>query len=162
MLIILEGLVMCLFLLLFCVIGIANGSVGLVVMYEKDVQDRVIELGLTTKAKIKKSLIISFAALYLPYIFIVPAMVYGINGANGFWEGFWQITAILLIQNLFDRIFIDWYWVGHTKAWEIAGTEDLKPYIPKKIMIGKWLATIIVNPVIAAILAGLVNCIFFK
>ncbi len=161
MLILLEGLVMCLFLLLFCVIGMANGPVGLVVMYEKDVQDRVIKLGLTTKVKIKRSLIVSFAVLYLPYIVIVPAMVYGINGATGFWEGFWQITAILLIQNVFDRIFIDWYWVGHTKTWEIAGTEDLKPYIPKKTMLGKWLATIIVNPVIAAILAGLVNCIFF-
>ncbi len=160
MLVLLEGLVMCLLMLLFCVIGIANGPVGLVVMYEKDVQDRVIELGLTTKEKIKKSLVVSFAVLYLPYIFIVPAMVYGINGANGFWEGFWQITVILLIQNVFDRIFIDWYWVGHTNAWEIAGTEDLKPYIPKKTVLGKWLATIIVNPIIAAILAGLVSCIF--
>ncbi len=88
------------------------------------------------------------------------AMVYGINGAVGFWDGFWQITAILLIQNVFDRLFIDWYWVGHTNAWDIPGTEDLKPYIPKKTMIGKWLVTILVNPVIAAILAGVVKCIF--
>ncbi len=43
--------------------------------------------------------------------------------------------------------------------WEISGTEDLKPYIPKKTMVGKWLATLVMNPVIAAILAGLVNCI---
>ncbi len=32
MLIILDGLVMCLFLLLFCVIGIAGGPVGLPVL----------------------------------------------------------------------------------------------------------------------------------
>ncbi len=37
MLILLEGLVMCLFLLLFCVVGTANGPVGLVVLYEQDV-----------------------------------------------------------------------------------------------------------------------------
>ncbi len=160
MLIIIEGLTMCLFLLLYCVIGIANGPVGLVVLYEQDVQDRVVELGLTTKAKIKKSLAIAFAALYLPYIFIVPAMVYGINGAVGFWEGFWQITVILLIQNVFDRLFVDWYWVGHTKAWDIPGTEDLKPYIPRKVMLGKWLATIMLCPSIAALLAGLVTWIF--
>ncbi len=160
MLVLLEGLVMCFFLLLYCVIGIANGPVGLVVLYEKDVQDRAVALGLTTKAKIKRSLIVSFAVLYLPYIFIVPAMVYGINGASGFWEGFWQITVILLIQNVFDRLFIDWYWVGHTNAWKISGTEDLKPYIPKKTMLGKWIATIVVNPSIAAILAGLVSSIF--
>lgn len=160
MLILLEGLVMCLFLLLFCVIGIANGPEGLVVLYEQEVQDRTVELGLTTHKRIKHSLIISFAVLYLPYIFIVPAMVYGINGAVGFWDGFWQMTAILLIQNVFDRLFVDWYWVGHTKAWEIPGTEDLKPYIPKKVMLGKWLATIVVNPLIAALLAGLVTWIF--
>ncbi len=159
MLILLEGLVMCLFLLLFCVIGIANGPVGLVVLYEQDVQDRVVELGLTTKAKIKRSLWVSVGALYLPYIFVVPAFVYGINGAVGFWEGFWQMTAILLIQNVFDRIFVDWYWVGRTKAWEIPGTEDLKPYIPPKVMVGKWAATLIVNPLIAAILAGIMTMV---
>ncbi len=159
MLILLEGLVMCLFLLLFCVIGTANGPVGLAVLYERDVQDRVVELGLTTRAKIRQSLLISFAALYLPYIFVVPAFVYGINGAVGFWAGFWQMTAIFLIQNVFDRIFVDWYWVGHTKAWEIPGTEDLKPYIPKKVLLGKWAATILVNPLIAAILAWAVTLI---
>ncbi len=161
MLILMEGLVMCFFLLIFCVIGIAGGPVGLVVLYEQDVQDRAVALGLTTKKKIQKSLLISCIALYLPYILVVPAFVYGINGAVGFWEGFWQITAILLIQGLFDRLFIDWYWVGHTKAWEIPGTEDLKPYIPTKIKIGKWLATLIVNPLIAAMLAGLVTWIFY-
>ncbi len=160
MLILMEGLVMCLFLLLFCVIGIANGPVGLVVLYEQDVQDRVVELGLTTRARIKRSLVISFAVLYLPYIFVVPALVYGLNDATGFWEGFWQITAILWIQNVFDRIFVDWYWVGKTRAWDIPGTEDLKPYIPKKVMLGKWLATLLVNPLIAAVLAGLVAWIF--
>lgn len=55
MLILLEGFVMCFILLLICVIGIANGPVGLVVFYEKDVQDRVVELGYTTKEKIKKN-----------------------------------------------------------------------------------------------------------
>ncbi len=159
MLIILEGLVMCLFLLLFCVIGIANGPVGLVVLYEQDVQTRVVELGLTTKEKIKKSFLISSIALFGPQFVLVPLMVYGINGAVGFWDGFWQMTAILVIQGLFDRFFIDWYWVGRTKAWEIPGTEDLKPYIPGKVMLGKWLGTLVLNPLIAAFLAGIVTCI---
>ena len=81
-------------------------------------------------------------------------MVYGLNGATGFLDGFWQMTVILLIQGLFDRFFIDWYWVGHTKAWIIPGTEDLRPYIPKKTLIGKWISTLVVNPLIAAIAAG--------
>ncbi len=160
MLIILEGCVMCFWLLLFCVTGIANGPAGLVVMYEQDVQDRAVELGLTTREKIQRSFVVSCIALYLPMLLLVPYMVYGINGAAGFWEGFWQMTAILLIQGLFDRFFIDWYWVGHTKAWEIPGTGDLKPYIPARVKLGKWLATIVINPLLAAILAGIVSWIF--
>ena len=58
MLLILEGIVMCFVLLLVCVIGIANGPVGLVLLYEKDVQERVVELGLTTKEKIRKNFIL--------------------------------------------------------------------------------------------------------
>lgn len=150
MIIVLEGLAMCFILLIICVIGIANGPVGLVVFYEKDVQDRVVELGLTTKDRIKRNTIISSAALFVPVLFLVPAMVYFINGARGFLNIFWQISTILWIMGLFDRIFIDWYWVGHTKTWLIPGTEDLMPYIQKKTLIGKWMGTIIGYPILAA------------
>lgn len=50
---------MCFWLLLICAVGIANGPVGLVVFYEQDVKDRVVELGLTTPERIKKASIIS-------------------------------------------------------------------------------------------------------
>ncbi|MBQ7875560.1 MAG: hypothetical protein IJ306_10495 [Oscillospiraceae bacterium] len=146
---------MCFVLLIVCVVGIANGPVGLVVLYEDDVQQRVVELGLTTKEKIKKSFIITCIALFAPVVILTPLMVYGINGAEGFWEGFWQMTVILLIAGLFDRFFIDWYWVGRTKAWLIPGTEDLMPYIPKKVLIRKWLGTVVGYPLIAAAIAGI-------
>lgn len=154
MLIALEGLVMCFILLIICVIGIANGPVGLVIFYEKDAQERVVELGLTTKEKIKKSFIISTAAMFLPVLFLTPAMVYFINGARGFWDCFWQMCVIMWIMGLFDRLFIDFYWVGHTKAWFIAGTEDLMPYIPKKTLIKKWVGTIVGYPLASAILSA--------
>ncbi len=154
MLILLEGALMCFLLLLTCVIGIANGPVGLVVLYEQDVQDRAVALGLTTKARIKRSFIISCIAMFGPAVVLVPALVYGYNGAEGFLEGFGQMTAIYLIQGLFDRFFIDGYWVGHTKAWVIPGTEDLTPYIPRRVCIGKWLGTLVAFPALAALIAG--------
>lgn len=157
MILIMEGIVMCFILLIYCAVGIANGPVGLVVLYEEDVQARVVELGLTTKEKIKKSFIVSCIVLFLPLVTLIPAMVYGINGATGFWDGFRQMTVILLIMGLFDRFFIDWYWVGHTKAWVIPGTEDLQPYIPRKVLIRKWFGTIVGYPVIAAVLAGVMT-----
>ncbi len=156
-LILIEGLAMCFLLLIVCVVGIANGPVGLVVLYEKDVQDRAVELGLTTEKKIKKSFVISCITMFLPVLTLVPFMVYYINGANGFLEGFLQMTAILLMQGLFDRFFIDWYWVGKTKAWVIPGTEDLMPYIPTKVKLGKWLATLVMFPALAALMAWVIS-----
>ena len=154
MLLIAEGIVMCFVLLVVCAVGIANGPVGLVLLYEEDVQQRVVELGLTTKEKIRKNFILCSIALFVPMFILPPLMVYGINGATGFWSGFWQMSVILWIQGVFDRFFVDWYWVGHTKAWEIPGTEALKPYIPVKVQIRKWFGTIVLNPLIAAIVAG--------
>jgi len=155
MLIIIEGIVMCFVLLITCVVAIANGAVGGVALYEEDVQQRVVELGYTTAKQIKKSMLCLSAAMFIPLFTLVPLMVYHINGAQGFWDGFWQMSAILWIMGLFDRFFIDWYWVGHTKAWLIPGTEDLKPYIPKKVLLMKWIFTIVGFPVISAVIAGL-------
>ena len=44
MLVFFEGIVMSFILLMYCVIGIRNGAVVLVCLYEKDVQERVVEL----------------------------------------------------------------------------------------------------------------------
>jgi len=157
--ILIEGIVMCFMLLIICVVGKANGPVGLVVFYEQEVKDRVVALGLTTKEKIQKTSIITVIALFVPMIVLVPLMVYGINGAKGFWDGYWQMLVILMISGLFDRIFIDWWWVGHTKAWIIPGTEDLMPYIYGKTLARKWLGTVVGFPILAAILAGVMQLI---
>ena len=159
MLVVIEGLVMCFILLLICVIGKANGAVGLVVFYEDDVKKRVVELGLITEEKIKRNSAITTVALFLPMLILVPAMVYFINGAREFMDLFWQMTVILMIMGLFDRFFIDWYWVGHTKDWLIPGTEDLMPYIPKKTVVHKWIGTVAGYPIISAVLSAILSAI---
>ena len=53
--VLLEGAVACFLLLITCVIGIVNGPVNLVSLYEKEVQDRVVEKGLITREKIKRN-----------------------------------------------------------------------------------------------------------
>lgn len=153
MLIIIEGIVMCFILLLYCVTGIANGPEKFTVFYEKDVQDRAIELGYTTKKEINKQTIQAIIILYLPCFTLVPYMVCYINGAKDFSDIFIQSLLIMYIMGLFDRFFIDWYWVEKTKAWEIPNTEDLKPYIPKKMKIIKWFGTIFGFAIIAFVIA---------
>ena len=66
-------------------------------------------------------------------------------------------TIMYIMCGLFDRLFIDWYWVGHTKAWLIPGTEDLKPYINRKDKIGKWLVGTVGFAILCAILAGIMT-----
>ncbi|MBQ7374413.1 MAG: hypothetical protein IJW61_00370 [Clostridia bacterium] len=159
MLVFFEGIVMCFILLLYCAVGIRNGAVGLVCLYEADVQERVVELGLVTKKQIKTQFIISSIILFIPLFTLVPYMVYGVNGVTDFTEGFLQMTAILLIMGLFDRFFIDWFWVGRTKAWIIPGTEDLMPYIPVKVLVRKWVGTLVVYPLTALLMAWIMSLI---
>ena len=71
---------MCFILVMYCVVGIRNGAVGLVCLYEKDVQERVVELGLATKEQIKKQFLISSIVLFVTLFTLVPYMVYGVNG----------------------------------------------------------------------------------
>ena len=62
-----------------------------------------------------------------------------------------------MIVGVFDRLFIDWYWVGKTKAWYIPGTEELMPYVPKKTHVRKWIGTVIGYPLLAAILSAIMS-----
>ena len=136
--VILEGIGLGAILMLVCAFGIRKGAVGMVHLYHDDVQRRCIQLGLTTR---------------------VLVCVYAINGARGFVAGFWQLLVILSLMNLIDRLLIDGYWVGRTKAWTIPGTEDLKPYITPLDAKRKWLFGTVGVAVIAAALSGLMALI---
>ena len=86
-------------------------------------------------------------------------MVYYINGAKEFKEIFIQSSLILNILGLFDGLFVDKYWVQHTKAWFIPGTEDLMPYIPKQNEIVRWIGTIVGFTIMGLIIALVMSMI---
>ena len=138
-----------------CAVGIRKEAVGMVHLYDPKVQERCIALGLTTREKIKRNAL-RFKALCIPmYLAYVLICVYAINGAQTFWDGFWQCFVILSVMNLIDRFGIDGYWVGHTKAWIIPGTEDLMPYISKADKQRKWLFGTVGMAVFSLILAAI-------
>ena len=150
-----EGLGLGFLLYLICAIGIRNGAVGMVHLYDQKVQERVVQLGLTTAEEVRKRSV-RFRSLCLPvYLIYVLICVYVINGARGFFAGFWQGFVILFIMNLIDRFLIDEYWVGHTKAWIIPGTEDLRPYITATDKKKKWIMGTVGMALLAAILSGI-------
>ena len=157
--VILEGLGLGVLLVLVCAFGIRKRAVGMVHLYSAAVQERCVAQGLTTHERIKRNAIL-FKLCCLPgYIAYVLVFVYAVNGARGFLSGFWQLLAILSIMNLIDRFLIDDWWVGHTKAWTIPGTEDLKPYITAADKRKKWAFGTIGMAVISAVLAGIMALI---
>ena len=93
-----------------------------------------------------------FGVLLFTCILLACALV---AGAKTFWQGF----VILSIMNLIDRFLIDEYWVGHTKAWIIPGTEDLRPYIAAKDKKKKWIMGTVGMALLAAILSGVMALI---
>lgn len=152
---ILEGLGLGALLAAVCAVGIRKGAVGMVHLYDRNVQERCVALGLTTKENIKRNALrfkIIGIPLYLAYVLVC---VYAINGARDFWSGFWQCFVILSVMNLIDRFGIDGYWVGHTKAWVIPGTEDLMPYISKADKKKKWLIGTVGMLLFSLVLAGI-------
>lgn len=156
---IIEGLILGLILVLECAVFIRNGAHNLAKMYHKDVQDKCVEMGLITHEQIIKNMKLfrNIGILYLvPFLLI---SVYAVNGARGFASGFLQMFVILSIVNLVDRIFIDEIWVGHTKAWTIEGTEELKPYINGKDRVVKWLMGTVGYALVSAVLAGIMALI---
>lgn len=158
--IILEGLGLGVLLFLVCAFAIRNGAVGMVHLYSKEVQNRCVSLGLTTHERIKKNSKLFKICCIPGYIAYVLVCVIGINGSRGFLSVFWQIFVILSIMNLIDRFLIDDFWVGHTNAWIILGTEDLRPYITTRDKQKKWLFGTVGMLVISAVLAGISALIF--
>ena len=152
---IIEGLGLGVLLVLVCAVGIRKGAVGMVHLYSQEVQDRCVKLGLTTHEKIRRNALL-FKVICVPgYIAYVLVCVYAINGTRGFLAGFWQLLLILSVMNLIDRFLIDDFWVGHTRAWTIPGTEDLKPYITARDRGKKWIFGTAGMAVIAAVLSGI-------
>lgn len=154
-----EGLGLGLLLVVYCLIGIKDGAVGMVYLYHKDVQDRCIELGLTTKKQIKRRFIIFVMLGLIFYIGYAIGFVYGVNRAKTFYDGFLQMSILFFTCSLIDRIFIDEIWVCHTKKWIIGGTEDLMPYITTNDKIKKWVKGFASSLIVAAILAGIMSLI---
>ena len=130
-------------------------------LYGREVQDRCVKLGLTTHERIRRNALL-FRLICLPeYIAYVLIFVYAVNGAVGFLSGFWQLLVILSVMNLIDRFLIDGFWVGHTNAWTIPGTEDLKPYITSKDRLRKWISGTVGMAMISAVLSA-VMLLFIK
>lgn len=156
---VLEGLGLGVLLIIYCLIGIKDGAVGMVHLYDEKVQNRCVVMGLTTREKIKKRAKIFKIGGIIAYVAYALAFVYAVNGARGFLQGFLQMLILFSVCNVIDRIFVDEIWVCRTKFWIIHGTEDLMPYITAKDKVKKWVFGTVGLTIISAALAGIMALI---
>ena len=63
--------------------------------------------------------------------------------------------GILEVENLIDRLLIDEWWVCHTDAWVIPGTEDMRPYITPGDRRTKWIKGTLGVAVLCAVFSGI-------
>ena len=100
MILFMEGILISFILLITCVIGISQrGPVGMVYFYEKEVQERCIELGLTDRETIKRDMRIVGALINLSIFAGIPLLVYAVNGTRGFLSAFKEMCIIELTGN---------------------------------------------------------------
>lgn len=102
-----------------------KGPVGAAFFYPKEVQQRVVELGLITEAQLKKRRNFAYILLVAGDFVIPLIMIVYINGAASYRDCVWQFYILFIGQELFDWLAVDTFWVTMSSWWIIPGTEDL-------------------------------------
>lgn len=154
-------------LILYCLIftgmvrfAVRGGAIDGLYFYPKSVQERAIEIGLTTKdTVIKKKKV--FMTLFYIVMLVALLLIIGLwNGVTDFKTAYLQSLLFLEVMNWYDGIVIDKVWVGHSKFWVLPGTEDL-PFVQtwKQVLKKRGMLTLIWVAG-AAIVAGLVVLLF--
>lgn len=109
------------------VLACSKNPVDTVYDMPQPIIDRCLELGLideTKKADSKETKLKKMIAS-LAIALILALILYFVNGAENFFQGFLVSYIIWLVIDWYDCIVIDWGWVCHSKKVIIPGTEDL-------------------------------------
>lgn len=124
--IILEIIVLWICFAIYMAIFVVNkGPVGAAFFYPKQMQQRILELGLITESQLKRRRNFAYVLLLAGDLIIPFIMIVNINGAVSYWDCVWQYYVLFVGQELFDWLVVDTFWVTMSSWWIIEGTEDL-------------------------------------
>ena len=158
--IVLQLVIYCLIFTLMVRYAVRGGAVDGLYFYPKTVQERAIEIGLTTQETIKKKRKIFMTEFYIVMLVALVLIIGLWNRVTDFKTAYLQALLFLEVMNVYDGIVIDKIWVGYSKFWLIPGCEDI-PYVQTWLQVLKkrsFLALIWVAG--ATIAAGIVVLIF--
>ncbi len=158
--IILQLILYCALFTLMVKLGVGNDALNGLFFYPETVQEKVYELGLIkreTVAKKRKYFMTSF------FVIMVTALILIIrvwNKVHGFLPAYLQALLFLEVMNWYDGIVIDRLWVGHSRFWQIPGTEGI-PFVQTwgQILKKRGILTL-VWIVGAAVAAGIIVLLF--
>ena len=126
MILFIECAVLCVLFTIPLLIMIKNPLSG-INNYPPAIIRRVRDMGLIddtvlprSKKVIARKLI---AAIFIAVI--CTLIVYFVNGARTFWEGFGVSYLIWTVVDWYDAVVIDWIWFCHDPHFIIPGTEDM-------------------------------------
>lgn len=140
--------------------AVRGGAADGLYFYPKTVQERAIEIGLTTQETIKKKRKIFMTEFYIVMLVTLVLIIGLWNHITDFKTAYLQALLFLEVMNIYDGIVIDKLWVGYSKFWILPGCEDI-PFVQTWGQVFKkrfFLALIWI--VGAAIAAGIVVLIF--
>lgn len=158
--IVLELALYCLLFTIMVRYAVRGGAIDGLYFYPKAVQDRAIEIGLTTREAMQRRQKI-FMTEFCIVMLVALVLVIGVwNRVSDFKTAYLQALLFLEVMNWYDGIVIDKIWVGHSRFWILAGCEDL-PFVQtwKQVLKKRGFLTLIWVAG-AAIAAGIVVLIF--
>ena len=158
--IVLQLAIYCLIFTLTVRYAVRGGAGDGLYFYPKAVQERAIEIGLTTREAIKKKRKVFMTEFYIVMLVALVLIIGLWNHVSDFKTAYLQALLFLEVMNIYDGIVIDKIWVGYSKFWILPGCEDI-PYVQTWLQVLKKRSFLVLIWVAgAAIVAGIVVLIF--
>ena len=155
----LELILYCLLFTMMVRYAVRGGAIDGLYFYPKIVQERAIEIGLTTKEVMQRKKKIFMTEFYIIMLVALVLIIGVLHRVSDFKTAYLLALLFLEVMNWYDGIVIDKIWVGHSKCWILAGCEEL-PFVQtwKQVLKKRGLLTLIwiVGAVIVAEIVALI------
>jgi hypothetical protein len=141
-------------------LSVRGGAINGLYFYPKAVQNRAIEIGLSTRETMNRKRKIFMTEFYIVMLTTLVLIIGLWNHISDFKTAYIYALLFLEVMNWYDGIVIDEVWVRYSKFWVLPGCEDM-PYVQTiRQMLKKRLFLTLIWVIGAAIVAGIVVLIF--
>lgn len=155
----LELILYCLLFTMMVRYAVRGGAIDGLYFYPKIVQERAIEIDLTTKEVMQRKKKIFMTEFYIIMLVALILIIGVLHRVSDFKTAYLLALLFLEVMNWYDGIVIDKIWVGHSKFWILAGCEEL-PFVQtwKQVLKKRGVLTLmwIVGAVIVAEIVALI------